>query len=128
MLSLVFVETLYLNVENAVGIKNNASLILNVFSEMLFISLFNVHKLRKNIFVVLKLSELFKLCAVLDKFSSDSFAEKLCKSGIGLIKPSSVSDAVGNVLEFFRSILVFIVEYRFLDYLGMKLGNAVYAV
>ena len=55
------------------------------------------------------------------EFVSDLFPEKSGKSRIGLIKPSSVSDTVGNVFEFSRSIGIFVVENIVLDNFRVKL-------
>ena len=128
MLSLVFVETLYLNVENTVCIEDDARSALDVFCKGFLVFLLYCHELCEDFLVVLELAEILKLCAVLDELGTDGVLQQLCKSGIGLIEPSSVSDSVGDVLELLGSILIFIMEYGVLDYLRVELGNAVYAV
>ena len=114
MLSLVFVETLYLYVEDAVCVEDDVVL-LDILCEFLLGKLLYSKELVEDFLVILELAEIFKLCAVLDELCADSVLEELCERRIGLIQPASVSDTVGNVLEFFRSILIFIVEYRLLD-------------
>ena len=53
------------------------------------------------------------------------FAEFAKKKQVRLIKPTSVCDTVCNVCEFFRGKIVKIFEYRSLDNVAMKRGNAI---
>ena len=104
-------ETLNLNVEDAVGVKNDTGVLLNVLAEASLILLLYSEELLENSLIVLELSECLKLSSVLDELITDSLGEELCESGVGLIEPSSLRDTVSNVLELIRSIEEFLVEY-----------------
>ena len=85
------------------------------------VGLFDLGKLGENVLVVGEIAELDKLGSAAEESVADGVLKKLGKSRIRLIQPASVSDTICNILELLRSILVFIVEYRFLDNLRMEL-------
>ena len=82
MLSLVFVETLYLNVENAVGIEDDIALRLYILSEFFLVSLLYISELLEEFLIVLELLQLLKLGSVLYELPADGVAEEVCQSRI----------------------------------------------
>ena len=82
MLSLVFVETLYLYVENAVCIEVDAGFVLDILCEGFLVFLLDSHELCEDFLVVLEFSEVFKLRAVLYELWTDSLREKIGQSRI----------------------------------------------
>lgn len=121
MLSLVFVQTLYLNVEDTVCVENDTAFSLDILRKVLLVLLLYVKKFCKESLVVLVSLECGKLCAVLDELRADSLGEEFREVGVRLIEPSSVCNAVCYVLELLGSEAVLIVEYRVLDDLGVEL-------
>ena len=60
-LSLVFVETLYLYIVDAVWIKEVILLMLEIISKSLFVILFNCDKFIESFFIIDKLFKIFEV-------------------------------------------------------------------
>ena len=128
VLPLVFVQTLYLYVEDAVRVQKDTALLFNILCEAFLVFLLDFPQLFQNSLVIFKDIELFQFAAVYQELVANLFPQQLGQTRIGLIQPSSVSNTIGNVLELVRGIQIFIMENRFLDDFGVQLRNAVDAV
>ena len=84
MLTLVFVKSLYLNIEYAVRVylKVKVAVCFAVLEEVLLVFVLNLCKLVKNGLIVSEKAELFKLAAVLQEIIADFVSEKLCQTRI----------------------------------------------
>ena len=110
MLTLIFVETLNLYIENRVGIKLCAGCLLYIISKGFFVAELDFLDFSENLFIVFELSELFELVAVVDEAVTDKLCDVSSKLRVSLAEPSSVSDTVGNIFELVGSNSVVIVE------------------
>ena len=128
MLTLVFVQTLYLCIKYTVGIQDETALFLDELGETLLVFLLDLAQLFQNSLVISENVQLFQLAAVLQETVADLVTQQLGQTRVGLIQPSPVCDTVGDVLELVRGVQIFFVEYAVLDDLRVQLGNAVDAV
>ena len=127
-LTLVLVHSLDLYVEDRVGINTLARLIVCIISEVFLIVMLDIGNSVENCRIVLILGKSDKLASVILEALADNLAKKLGKCGVGVVEPSSVNYAVGNVGELPGSHLIEIVEDGLLKNIAVKLGNAVYGV
>ncbi len=128
LLTLVFVQTLHLNVENAVYIQLYAGGFLNVLRKALLVAALYLSELFEDALVVREYLELYKLGSILFKPVADTLGKQVGKLRVGLEQPSSVRDTVGDILELVRLVKVLKTENVILDDLRVELGNSVYAV
>ena len=121
-------KTLYLNIEDGVGVYNQTGLCLNVGSKALLVgALGGTHGL-KELGVVLKLFKLLKLKGVLEPAVANGLGHELGVGGVGLGKEATVRDAVGLVVELLGRQGIEVLEHIVLDDIGVNLGHAVDAV
>ena len=92
-------ETLYLNIEDGVGVYNQTGLCLNVGGKALLVgALGGTHGL-KELGVVLKTFKFLQLKGVLQPAVANGLGHELGVGGVGLGKEATVRDAVGLVVE-----------------------------
>ena len=115
MLTLVFVQTLYLCIKYTVGIQDETALFLDELGETLLVFLLDLAQLFQNSLVISENVQLFQLAAVLQETVADLVTQQLGQTRVGLIQPSPVCDTVGDVLELVRGVQIFFVEYAVLD-------------
>ena len=75
----------------------------------------------KNALIILECFKLYKLACIFPIFRADKLVKKLAKSGVGIIKPSAMNDAVGNVCKLPGGHLIEIMEDGFLQNATQKL-------
>ena len=98
-LALVGVEALNLNIEDGVGINDQAGFGLNVGGQAFLVgALGGTHGLQE-LGIVLKLLELLQLKGVLEPAIANGLGHELGIGGVGLGKEATVRDAVGLVVE-----------------------------
>ena len=102
MLTLVFVQTLYLCIKYTVGIQDETALFLDELGETLLVFLLDLAQLFQNSLVISENVQLFQLAAVLQETVADLVTQQLGQTRVGLIQPSPVCDTVGDVLELVR--------------------------
>ena len=77
VLPLVFVQTLYLSIENAVGIQNQTALFLDILGETLLVFLLDFPQPFQNGLVVCENVQLFQLAAVFQEAVADLVTQQL---------------------------------------------------
>ena len=114
-------QTLNLNIENAVNIELCACCLFNVFCKLLFIVTLNLAQFFKNALVVREYLELYKLGSILLEALSDTFGKQIGKLRVRLQQPTTISDTVGDVLELIRLVEILEMEHIVLDNLRVQL-------
>ena len=125
MLTLVFVETFDLHVENRIRVQNNAGVLFHMLSKRFFVVAFDALERFQNTRVVFVFAQLQKLVGVIDKAAADEFFEELRKLGVRLAQPAAVRNPVGDVFKLVGREHIEIVEHGFLEDFAVQRGNAV---
>ena len=122
-------ETLDLYVEAGIRVELDALCLLEVFGELLLVSLLDGNELLHYLVVVLILFELLELVEICNPLV---VAQKVCDEGseVGIAgaEPSSRCNAVCLVGELLRIDVVPVLECLVLEDVCVECGNAVYGV
>ena len=124
-LTLILVHTLCLHVEKRLRVDLQTLFFGDKLSKLFLLDLFNFTEPLQYRLIVFKLLELGKLGGILCIARADAIVQELGKFGIGLIEPTSVRNAVGDVGEFIGRIFIEIAENALLDDLAVQARNAV---
>ena len=120
-LTLIFVQALDLNVEDRMSIDLLARLMIEVIGKCDFVIVLYSANSVKNGRVVSELCKFSKLYGIVSVSRTDSLVKKLCKLGVGIAQPTTVSYTVGYVFKAVRIHLVEVLEYRFGKDIRVKL-------
>ncbi|RMZ70021.1 hypothetical protein GMOD_00000054 [Pyrenophora seminiperda CCB06] len=121
LLALVFVNTFDLDIEERVWVDLDAIVLHDVLCKSHLVGMLDVAELLTELLVIDKGLELVEQREILQKLVSTQFGSNQCRElGIGLVKPSSRGDAVGDICELVRPIdLDKVLEDGGLDQVGM---------
>ena len=90
MLSLVFVETLYLNVKDSIGIEHSTEILLYILSKTLFVFKLDLSQLVKNLLIAVPASEYVPGAYVAITYSAD-----IVKNGTGAVNAAYETHVIG---------------------------------
>ena len=127
-LTLVFVQSLYLYVENTVGVYRYTVCFLYIFGKTNLIRSLYFRQLFRYVAVVLQRQKFFKLRRVLNPAVAYLVGDEVGKERIGFRHPSSVSDTVGYVGEFFGGYFVVVCENGVFKNIAVQYADAVNGV
>ena len=98
-LSLVFVQALYLNVKDAVRVKEVVLGVLEEVGQDLLVGMLDLDKLVQAFFVVGEFFQALELCQILFPTVSDSLCDEFGQRRVGVQKPAALGDSVCLVVE-----------------------------
>ena len=114
------VETLCLNVENGVGIKDNTLASLNELCKSYLVLTLDLLKSLKNSGVILVLKELLQLFGLVSVIGADALVKESTETGVGVDQPTTVGNTVGNVSELGGVLHAEVVENVLLQNIGVQ--------
>ena len=127
-LTFVFVKSLHLHVEDAVGINLNVVLSKNVFCKVFLVCTLDLSKTGEHLLVSDIILKFLKRIGFFEPLVADKFVDKVCKSRICLSDPSSVRDAVCNVGELLGVHAIVVRKNVVFKNIAMKCTDTVYGV
>lgn len=127
LLALVFVDTLDLDIEQSSGVHSNTIVLLDVFCKSDLVGILDITELFAELLVINKGLQLVKQCKILEELMSTKLGcDQSRELGVGLVKPSSWSDTIGNVGELVRSVdLDKVLENCGLDQVGVQFCDTI---
>ena len=105
-LTLVLMQSLYLNVKDGTRIYLNAVMLQNVMSKTHLVLIFDVHKFLLCLFVICINLQLFDLRQICDPFTAHMICYPVCKKRVPVKQKSSLGDTVCLIVELLRHHLV----------------------
>ena len=125
-LTLVFVDTLDLHVEERVHVDIHALRCLEVLGEAFLVLLLDSHEFLLELGVLRKLFELLEFIEILDPAFADLGGDEFRHSRVCLADPATRRHAVRLVVELFGPQFVEVLEERRLQEVGVERGHAVH--
>lgn len=127
LLSLVFMYTLDLNVEERLGVDADTSSLQDVLGKSDLVGILNLCPLLLELLVIDKVLKLVEKGQVLQELVAAKLGgDELRESWVSLVQPSSWCDTVGDICELVWSVdLDKVLENGSLDQVGVKLSNTV---
>ena len=119
-LTLVFVHTLDLDIENGIRVNADARAFIRIVRKPLLVAPLDLSDLRKNRGIVAEFFQSRKMQRTFAVIGSDQLVEKRAERGVREIQPAAMNDAVGNIGKLPRCHFVEVVEDGFFQYLAVK--------
>ena len=101
-LSLVFMKTFYLNIEDGSRIDIDAVVLLDVLCKTDLVLVLNIHEFLLALLIIHINRKLFNIGEICDPLISDLIGHPVCKQRVSMKKESSLCDTIGLVVEFLR--------------------------
>lgn len=127
LLALVLVYALDLDIEECVGVDDDASRILDMSSKSNLVGKLDLCPFLLEFLVIHKFLKLIQQSEVLEEPNATSLgSDQLREAGVGLVQPSARGDSVGDIRESISSEnLDKVLEDRGFDEIRMELGDSI---
>ena len=125
-LSLVLMQTFYLNIEDGTRVNVDSVVFLDVLRKTDLVLVLNVHEFLLALLIIHINRKLLNIGEISDPLISDLVGYPVCKQRIAVKQETSLGDTVCFVIKFLRHHLIEITKFLFLKDLCVKLRNTVY--
>ena len=127
-LTFVLVKSLYLYVENRIGIYFDSIVLQNIFCQTHLILIFNVHELLLSSLVICINFQLRQFRQICDPAVPNVVSDPGCQQRVSMKEETSLCDTVCLVIEFFRVHLIEISQLLLFQDLCVQLSHTVYRI
>ena len=125
-LTLVFVKSLYLHIEDRTRIYLYTIVLLDVLRQTNLVLILDVHELLAAQLIICINTQLIDMCQVSDPVIPDLLCYPVCKQWISMKKETSLGNTICLIIELLRHHLIEVLKLLILQDLCMKLGNTIY--
>ena len=125
-LSLVFMKTFYLNIEDGSRIDIDAVVLLDVLCKTDLVLVLNIHEFLLALLIIHINRKLFNIGEICDPLISDLVGHPVCKQRVAVKQETSLGNTVCFIIKLLRHHLIEVTKLLFLKDLCVKLRNTVY--
>ena len=109
-LTFIFMQSLYLNVENRTGVYFDSVMLADIFRQTNLVLVLDIHKFLLGLLVVRINLQPVNLGKVCNPVRSDMGAHPVCEKRIAVKQETPLGNTVGLVIEFLRHHLIEILK------------------
>ena len=124
-LTLVLMQTFYLNIKDRTRIYINSIMLLDILCKANFILVFDLHELTSCLFILNQWFQLGDLREICNPAITDLTGDPVCKQRISMSQETSLRDTIRLIVELLRHHLIEIFQFLLLKDLRMKLCNTI---
>ena len=110
-LTFVFMQTLYLNIKDGIGVDVDAFCFFDILRQCNFICFLDFHETTAEVFIFCVRQEFFQFCQFCNPAIANGFRDEPCQTMVGMEEPSSLGDTICFIIEFFRIQFIEVLQF-----------------